>query len=539
LTPSPEITVVLCTYNRADRLAGAVGAILAQQGADHELVVVDDGSTDDTPTVLATLDHPRLRVVRRPNGGLSKARNTGIAAARGRWIVFIDDDDRAEPGWLASFLTLAARPDVGIACCGATFVDDRDEMVFIHEPHPFGEPFGTAHGSYLAGTFAARTDLVRQAGGYLDGLGTRHQSELFLRLLSVARADGLEIASTDERLVRIEAREPTDRPGVNPRRLYDGTRWILARHAELFAGQRTAITRYEGVAATNAARLGEWRSARRRFLRSALASPTSPRTWGRLALAAVPAAGRRVWNRHGVFASHDISEVGVLDQTAHGGDDRDPELFLAWRYRQGVPTGDGGSSPCTDTGTSPGCGAADDRTGWRVVTPAELARCGRVGRRVARQARRRRWSPLVEVQVPPGGDGVAGEPPGERPGVTLCLDGLERVEDPVALLRHVAEVADGGPVVVATPDRSVVDPDRPVGPPSDTTHRREWTHDQFELLLLSAGFDVEHSWTGGPLGEILRRAGRRRRAQMVFLVRERAARPRAPVATPATGEVGG
>jgi Glycosyl transferase family 2 len=514
--PEPQITAVLCTYNRADRVEDAVRAILAQEGCVFELVVVDDGSTDATPAVLGSIDDDRLRVIRRPNGGLSKARNTGLDAARGRWIVFIDDDDLAEPGWLAVLVSQTTDPTVGIACCGATFVNSQGEMLWAHRPATFGEPFGPVVGSSLAGTFAARTDLVRQAGGYLDGLGTRHQSELFIRMLAVAGDAGLRMVSQDALAVRIEARPPTDRPGVNPRRLYDGTRWILARHPQTFAGQRTAFARYEGIVGTNAARLGDWRSARRRLLRAAQTTPRSPETWGRLALATVPAVGRRVWNRHGTWSTHNAGEVGVLSQATADGQADERELFLAWGYQENPPS---------TTGSGPG----DAPVSFAPVAVSDLvgSHRGPVWRLAGRLARRLGRGPVVVVGCGPG-DEPAGAP--EHPGLTLCLDLIERVDDPVGLLHRLAETSRGAPVLLSTPDRASSDPDRPVGPPTNPRHRREWTYDQFELLLLSTGFDIERTWHvapahagrgGAPSRFAPRRAVPGRRSSMVFLVRSR------------------
>jgi glycosyltransferase involved in cell wall biosynthesis len=199
----PQISVVLCTFNRADQVGEAVAAILDQHGADLELLVVDDGSTDDTPAVLAAIDDDRLRVVRRPNGGLSAARNSGLAAATAPWVVFIDDDDRAQPGWAAAFVTMGADESVGIACCGAQYVDARGNDLFTSVPSQMGPPFGDLVALTLAGTFAVRTDLARRAGGYLDGLGTRHQTELFIRLLALAEPEGLRVASVPDLLIKI------------------------------------------------------------------------------------------------------------------------------------------------------------------------------------------------------------------------------------------------------------------------------------------------------------------------------------------------
>ena len=492
----PQLSVVLCTYNRAGRIGAAAQAILDQQGAAIELLVVDDGSTDDTPAVLAAIDDPRLKVVRRPNGGLSFARNSGLAAATAPWVVFIDDDDTAQPGWAAAFVGLGADPTVGIACVGAQYVKDDGTPLFAKPPARMGPPFGELEASTVAGTFAARTDLVRRAGGYLDGLGTRHQTELFIRMLALAGPEGLRVASVPDLLIWIEARPPTDRPGVNPRRLYDGTRWIMARHPADFEQQSRLAALFDGVAGTNAARLGDWRAARRRLRRAVRADPTSREAWSRLALATVPAVGERVWQRHGAWSTHNRTEVGVLRQPPDADPDPDAgtgvgagagqpsrELFLAWRYEENPVPAAGGVGPPDPAGA-----------------PAAVST---IADRVARRAGN---LPVVEIAVDRAGGWSAPTTPRGGSALAVCT-GLHRADDPVALLHALTAVAGTGTILLATPDRIVSDPGRPYGPPSDPGHRREWTLDQLELLLLSCGLDAERWWhvsssLGGPVARL-------------------------------------
>jgi hypothetical protein len=98
----PRVSVILPTYNRASTLRRAVGSVLAQSWQDFELIVVDDGSTDGSADGLENLDW-RIRVLRRENGGVSAARNYGLAEAGGELITFIDSDDE----WRPYFLRLA------------------------------------------------------------------------------------------------------------------------------------------------------------------------------------------------------------------------------------------------------------------------------------------------------------------------------------------------------------------------------------------------------------------------------------------------
>lgn len=96
-TPWPLVSVVVCCYNAATTLAECLRSLEALRYPNHEVIVVDDGSTDGT---YAIAEHYRARCIRVSNGGLSKARNLGIEASRGEIIAFIDSDAHADPDWL-------------------------------------------------------------------------------------------------------------------------------------------------------------------------------------------------------------------------------------------------------------------------------------------------------------------------------------------------------------------------------------------------------------------------------------------------------
>lgn len=105
---SPEISLVMPCYQNGATLERTVRSILAQTFADWELIAVDDGSTDDTGARLDALakEEPRMRVLHQANGGVSTARNAGMACARGRFIGFVDADDYLLPGALEALLAM-------------------------------------------------------------------------------------------------------------------------------------------------------------------------------------------------------------------------------------------------------------------------------------------------------------------------------------------------------------------------------------------------------------------------------------------------
>ncbi len=120
----PRATIVVPAYNVAATIAETLTSLIGQTFTDHEILVVDDGSNDDTLDVVARFDDRRLRVIRQCNRGLAGAHNTGIAHARGEYIGFCDADDLWEPEKLARHVAhLYARPSVGISFSGSRMID--------------------------------------------------------------------------------------------------------------------------------------------------------------------------------------------------------------------------------------------------------------------------------------------------------------------------------------------------------------------------------------------------------------------------------
>lgn len=117
----PLVSVIIPCYNQGRYLAASIGSVLASGYAECEIVVVDDGSTDpETCEILTALDYPRTRLIRRENGGLAAARNSGIAAANGTYILPLDADDRIGPAYLAQAVQAFESDDrLGIVYCRA------------------------------------------------------------------------------------------------------------------------------------------------------------------------------------------------------------------------------------------------------------------------------------------------------------------------------------------------------------------------------------------------------------------------------------
>lgn len=130
----PLATIVVPAYNVAATIGDTLRSLLAQTATDFEIVVVDDGSSDDTVAVVRSFDDPRIRLVQQANRGLAGARNTGIAEARGQFVGFCDSDDLWLPGKLAAHIAhLRAKPGVGISYSGSELIDERGRSIGIFQ----------------------------------------------------------------------------------------------------------------------------------------------------------------------------------------------------------------------------------------------------------------------------------------------------------------------------------------------------------------------------------------------------------------------
>lgn len=115
------ISVIMLTYNREALVSRAIESILAQTCRDFEFLIVDNGSTDRSGEIADgyAAGDSRLRVIHRARGNIGAGRNTGLDAARGEYVAFIDDDDWAEPDFLEFLLNLIRESGADVAICGA------------------------------------------------------------------------------------------------------------------------------------------------------------------------------------------------------------------------------------------------------------------------------------------------------------------------------------------------------------------------------------------------------------------------------------
>lgn len=184
---SPQVSVIIPTYNRAWILPEAVDSVLAQDYPAFELIVVDDGSSDDTVDVLAAY-RDRLTLIRRQNRGVSAARNTGIRAASGPLIAFLDSDDFWLPGKLAEQVAFLQRHPRSMICQTEEIWIRNGIRVNPGKRHrkPRGDIFERSLELCLVSPSAVmlRRRLLDQVGLFDESLPACEDYDLWLRVAS-------------------------------------------------------------------------------------------------------------------------------------------------------------------------------------------------------------------------------------------------------------------------------------------------------------------------------------------------------------------
>ena len=214
MSPSPTISVAVITRNRAELLARTLATVLEQDfpAGSFEVIVVDDGSSDATPELLEEQSARReLRVFRQARRGVSAARNTAVEAARGEFIVFLDDDLLCEPGLLRAHVTAHVREPHPLIVVGRLRVAAESAAGPVAswlasaaaEAHVRRGCGVTLRDAFVAANCSAPLDLLRSCGGFDESFVTaREEHELGLRLVRAGARPFYESRAVAAEIVR-------------------------------------------------------------------------------------------------------------------------------------------------------------------------------------------------------------------------------------------------------------------------------------------------------------------------------------------------
>ena len=236
---NPKVTVLMPAYNAGKYIAEAIRSVLGQSFTDFELLIVDDGSSDNTLGVIHSFADPRIRLIIQEKKGISQALNTGLAAARGLYIARFDADDICFPQRLArQVVFLDGHPAYLVTGSDAEYISENGEFLFNFscKGHAHREILENLYQycPFIHSAVMYRKEAILRAGGYSAHAHNFEDYLLWVQLLKWGKCNNLP--------------EPLIKVRINPASVTIDEKWRGRRFRQLKQDiiQKGAVTKEEG-----------------------------------------------------------------------------------------------------------------------------------------------------------------------------------------------------------------------------------------------------------------------------------------------------
>jgi len=254
------ISIIIPTYNRANFLPRAIESVINQTYSEWELIIVDDGSTDNTKEVVKKyLTDRRIKYIKTKNKGAANARNVGALIATKEWITFLDSDDQAYPNWIKSWAEIIMnKPKIGLLSSGCDIYRDNIKVKsqFPTQSKLFKNlKFKITNG----GSFAVKKEIFNKIKGYDIEFKANQHTELSYRLIPYLIKNNIKTISIDKSFIRINLHEGK-RIRNDWNAVYQGTIKIIKKYKKLLTKDTNLLSNYYAVAANSAYRLNKKKS---------------------------------------------------------------------------------------------------------------------------------------------------------------------------------------------------------------------------------------------------------------------------------------
>jgi len=253
-------SIIIPTYNRAHIIRNAIEAVMLQTFLDFELIISDDGSTDNTEEiVMPLLKDSRIKYIKQSNKGVCAARNFGAHHAKGKYLVFLDSDDTISDNWLNDFHNLAQKKfDIVFCSMVVIYPNGFEKKTSCLKPYKNGNEKGI----FNAGTWAMKRELFFEIGLYDEQIKYGENTELKFRFLDKQ----VEFGFVDNyNFVYKESISGGSKQTANK---LESNLYILSKHAVYFDKAPEVRRLFLQVAAVSAARLGKTKQAHELFFQA-------------------------------------------------------------------------------------------------------------------------------------------------------------------------------------------------------------------------------------------------------------------------------
>jgi glycosyltransferase involved in cell wall biosynthesis len=291
---SPFFSIIIPVYNKVDTLSRSIESVLHQTFIDFELIIVDDGSTDNSPNLVIQYANSddRIRYFRQENNGVCSARNKGIVNALGNYVCFLDADDEVGENWLRHFKDCLNVQQYEIVFCNMLIHQLDGKTNIVNAQYPFRPDKYDENGFFQAGTFTIQRSYLNRAGFFDESIRFGEFTELSFRCRSL----GFSKAYTNKTDFTYYISYTGG--GKNQINRIHSCLYLLNKHSWYFKLFPHVKRLYLQNIAVSYARLWDFKNARYYFFKAFLINPLKASTFFRFILSCFSFLAKRKWPLH-------------------------------------------------------------------------------------------------------------------------------------------------------------------------------------------------------------------------------------------------
>lgn len=284
----PAISIITPAFNRASFLKRMIKSVLRQSFQQWELIILDDGSTDNTEKVVRSFDDPRISYLYFKHTGAGDKRNEGIRRAKSPYITFLDSDDEALPNWLEK-INRKILKNFSLISCGYERIRLKSKDVIL--PQEMGDLHIKIN--FKSGTLCIQKKMLQEVGGFDPQLESGLNTDFILRILPYILTNKLSYIHIDEPLVRVHEHSK-NRIRNNNQVVLSGTLALLEKHKSWFLRNPGKHKDYLGVVGVGLAIKGNYKESRDFFTKAFKLEPGF-KAGLRIILTFIPYLREKIW----------------------------------------------------------------------------------------------------------------------------------------------------------------------------------------------------------------------------------------------------
>ena len=284
----PLFSIVIPVFNRASLVCSTLDTVIKQEFKDFEVILMDDGSTDDVKNKLSSyIDSGAIKYYYQSNAGVSAARNKGASFSQAEYLIFLDSDDLVTDTWLFDYSAMIKKLNPDIIYCGINRFRDNILVEYTDPTNPYKD--GKSLGNVIPGSFCIKKTFFEIIGRYDEQLAYAENTELGFRM---------KMAIPTTAFIRnpnLIYNLHEDSHGKNARNKMNGIIYTINKHPQLFNNNKEMKRRFLSIAGVAAFSIKENKRARNFFWEAWKLSPLNYIMMLRFLFSLSPFISKKIW----------------------------------------------------------------------------------------------------------------------------------------------------------------------------------------------------------------------------------------------------